>query len=293
VATELARNLVLHGKGGEIIARELLNPRQSGIEILSIDRGPGMKNVGDCLRDGYSTAGTPGTGLGAVQRLSDLFELSTTEGKGTVICTRLFQRPEDNKRSIRRIGAVSVALAGEEDCGDAWAVLDYPTGVRVLVADGLGHGTFAADASREAVATFRTHPNRPLDEVLQFIHLALKKTRGAAAAIAEIHLANKTVTMAGVGNISVRIFNGEGKSRQMASGNGTLGAAANRINQFTADWDPESLLVLHSDGVSADWAPGVYPGLLKRHPAVIAGVIYRDFARARDDSTIVIASCPQ
>jgi serine phosphatase RsbU (regulator of sigma subunit) len=172
-------------------------------------------------------------------------------------------------------------------------VLDYPTGVRVLVADGLGHGVFAADASREAVATFRAHPHRPLPEVLELIHLALKKTRGAAAAIAEIHLASQTVTMAGVGNISVRIFNAEGKSRQMASGNGTLGAAANRINQFTADWHPENLLVLHSDGVSADWNPGVYPGLLQRHPAVIAGVIYRDFGRPRDDSTIVVASCPQ
>jgi len=293
IGTELARNLVLHGGGGEIVFRELANAQQAGLEILALDRGSGMRNVAECLRDGYSTAGTPGTGLGAVRRLADIFELSTTEGRGTAICTRLFQRPEQIEKSPRRVGAVSVALQGEEFCGDSWAVLENTNGLRILVADGLGHGAFAADASREAVAVFRAHPHRPVGEVLQFVHQALIKTRGAAAAIAEIHVAGRKVTMAGAGNISVRIFDGEGRSRQMASANGTLGAALPRIQEFTTPWTADSLLFLHSDGLSADWQPDVYPGLLARHPAVIAGVLYRDFARVRDDATVVVASCPQ
>src|SRR6516165_9130413 len=75
VVTELARNLVRHGKGGEIVMREHATPAFLYLELLALDRGPGMQNIAECLRDGFSTAGTAGTGFGAIRRLSDRFEV--------------------------------------------------------------------------------------------------------------------------------------------------------------------------------------------------------------------------
>ena len=88
VVTEMARNIFLHGKGGEIVIREV-PAASSSLELLALDRGPGMRNIAECLRDGFSTAGTAGTGFGAIKRLSDRFEVFSLPGRGTVVWVRL------------------------------------------------------------------------------------------------------------------------------------------------------------------------------------------------------------
>ena len=77
IVTEMANNLWRHAGEGEIIFRNLTalgkmpsSPRINGLEILALDKGPGMSDVEKCLRDGYSTGGSTGIGLGAVARLS-------------------------------------------------------------------------------------------------------------------------------------------------------------------------------------------------------------------------------
>ena len=57
-------------------------------ELLAIDQGPGMRDVDACMRDGHSTAGTAGCGLGAVLRLSGTFDLFSAPGQGTVVLSR-------------------------------------------------------------------------------------------------------------------------------------------------------------------------------------------------------------
>jgi hypothetical protein len=74
----------------------------------------------------------------------------------------------------------------------------------------------------------------------------------------------------------------------MVSHNGTLGVQLLRTQQFEYDWQPGSRIVMHSDGLSGRWSIDSYPGLNLKHPAVIAGVLYRDFVRRRDDATIVV-----
>ena len=78
---------------------------------------------------------------------------------------------------------MSIPLAGEEVCGDSWAIDDADGRAVVLVADGLGHGPQAAEAAREAVRVFReTAPLGPA-EVIRMAHAALRSTRGAALAV--------------------------------------------------------------------------------------------------------------
>ncbi len=289
VVTELARNLVIHGNGGHLLLRKLAGESGAGLEILAIDRGAGMRNVGDCLRDGFSTAGTPGTGLGAIRRMSDFFDLTTAESRGTVICSRVFA---DRERAIPRwdAGAINVAIKGETVSGDSWAMRETQDAFRVMLADGLGHGHYAAEASQEAVAVFLKYSERSPGEVLKFMDAALGKTRGAAAAVVEVNPAKSTVTVAGAGNISVRIVDEHGKSRQVASVNGTVGAQLPKVHEYNTPWTRQSLLIMHSDGLTAHWDPTTYPGLLQKHPATISGVLYRDYARGRDDATILTVS---
>lgn len=287
VVTEMAHNLVRHGGGGELLIRELEATHHPSLEFLALDQGPGMRNVTECMRDGFSTFGSAGTGLGSISRLADRFEIHTQPGRGTAVWARIdYPGTIETGRGFE-FGAVSVALEREDVCGDAWELIFTPGGIRAMVADGLGHGPFAEEAAREAISAFRANPGVPLSELLTLIHQALGKTRGAAGAVAELIPATGQVIGAGVGNIATRLVHHTG-SKNLVSDNGTLGASLRKVLEFTYPWKPGMLLIMHSDGLSSQWNLDDYPGLTQRHPSLIAGVLYRDFKRTRDDATVLV-----
>lgn len=290
VVTEVATNLVKHAKGGELLVRPLADERARGVEILALDGGPGIANIGASLRDGYSTTGTPGTGLGAVMRLAEQFDIHSQTGMGTAILARLWagEKGRSHARSLE-IGGVCVQYPGETQYGDAWALCEQGPRHLILVVDGLGHGQPAADACREAVRAFHSNVSGAPRAILDAIHLALRSTRGAAAAVAEVDLARTQVRFAGVGNIAGVLVSGRGSDRHLVSHNGTLGHEVRRIDEFTYPWLSDGLLVLHSDGLTSRWDLMRYVGLTERHPSLIAGVLYRDARRGRDDVTVVVA----
>src|SRR5688572_12749729 len=77
VVTEAANNLVKHARDGEILLHPLEQDGTAGLEVLALDKGPGL-DLSRCLRDGFSTGGTPGTGLGAIARLSAVFDVHSS-----------------------------------------------------------------------------------------------------------------------------------------------------------------------------------------------------------------------
>jgi len=158
----------------------------------------------------------------------------------------------------------------------------------MLMADGLGHGPLAAAAAKAAVSAFILKPLDPPASIMTSLHRAASGTRGVAAACALLHPDEATVDYAGVGNICGSVVT-EGRQRGMVSHNGTLGMQLLRTQQFEYQWPIDSLVVLHSDGLSARWNMELYPGLIQRHAAIIAGILYRDFARERDDATVIVA----
>ena len=91
VVTETARNLSAHGGGGELLLTPWQQGAVAGIDILALDKGSGIADLVTALRDGYSTGGTPGTGLGAIERLAETFQIYTQPGKGTVLFARMLQ----------------------------------------------------------------------------------------------------------------------------------------------------------------------------------------------------------
>jgi anti-sigma regulatory factor (Ser/Thr protein kinase) len=291
VVTEAATNLYKHARGGEIVLRALEAGRSVGLEVLALDRGPGMADVGRCMTDGVSTAGSPGNGLGAMARLSSSFDLYSSTETGTAALARLWQGADaEGHGAGMTFGVVSLPLAGEEVCGDAWVVDEQPGRTLVLVVDGLGHGLPAADAAREAVESFRRHAFQDLEQILRAAHESLRKTRGAAMAVASVEHERREVRFAGIGNISGVILSPrDARSTSLVSHNGTVGHTVRKVQVFAYPWSPDCLLVMHSDGLATQWQLGRYPGLTARQPGVIAGVLYRDFRRERDDVTVLVA----
>src|SRR5262249_26251017 len=158
--------------------RLILSRCDQGLEIVSIDRGPGLTDIEKCLTDGYSTAGSQGTGLGAIRRLSSAWDIFSQASSGTVQVARVGPDPPPDGQ-IRSSG-VSIPAPGETECGDAWAEARVGARHRLIVADGLGHGPIAALAAREAVLAFDDTQNRALTDSLLAMHQRLKATRGAA-----------------------------------------------------------------------------------------------------------------
>jgi anti-sigma regulatory factor (Ser/Thr protein kinase) len=290
VATELASNVLRHGGGGEMLLQVLDDGVAPQLEMLAIDAGKGMRDVEQCMRDGFSTAGTPGTGLGAVSRLSASFDLFSQPDWGTVVLSRLGRRQDSRparSAGSMEFGAVCLALAGEVECGDTWRIADEGSNMALLVVDGLGHGALAATAARAAADLFGSRPFDPPSETMQNLHRGLTGGRGAVAACALLYAPQSRVEYAGVGNISGCIVRRDG-SQGMVSYNGSLGVLTSRTRQFTYDWPADSLVVMHSDGLSARWDLAAHPRLFTQHAGVIAAVLYREAARKRDDATVLV-----
>jgi hypothetical protein len=157
-----------------------------------------------------------------------------------------------------------------------------------LLADGLGHGPNAALASNLAVGIFQNQPECDPEKLVRLIHGGLKTTRGAALAVVDVAEELGRILFVGVGNISGLILS-EDTKQHMVSHNGTAGMEPLQIKEFTYPWPEAGLLVLHSDGIATHWSLGDYPGLAWRHPTLITGVLFRDFHRVRDDSTVIVA----
>ncbi|HSK10585.1 MAG TPA: SpoIIE family protein phosphatase [Vicinamibacterales bacterium] len=287
VATEAATNLVRHGGGGEMLLLPLHEAPGPAVQILALDTGPGFAlNV--ARRDGYSTTGTAGTGLGAIARASDLFSVYSRPGMGTALLSEVRSRGRRRAPGSRfAMGGFSVPKPGEQVCGDGWNVSRKDDVLTIVLVDGLGHGPGAAGASLEALKTFRAQPGLPPVEQIKALHAALHATRGAAAAVASVDARLGTVRFAGVGNTLGMIDGGE-RVRHLVSHNGTVGHELPRVQEFTYPWPPGSVLLMASDGLTTRLGLDGHPGLRSYPPALVAAVLYRDYRRGRDDATVLV-----
>jgi anti-sigma regulatory factor (Ser/Thr protein kinase) len=283
--TEAATNITKHAREGAIVARVLPRGESGGIEILAIDRGPGM-DVAASMRDGHSTSGTPGSGLGALSRVASGLEIWSRPGSGTLLRFEVWPKALGDRGAALASGVICTEKRGEDVCGDNWALLQGRGRVIAFVVDGLGHGLEAAAAARAAVEVVKAKAHLDAPNLMDAVHGALRPTRGAAAAIAMLQAESELCSFCGIGNIAASIRSG-GTSRSMVSHNGTLGHALRRIQEFQYPFPKGALLVMHSDGLATHWDLGAYPGIETRHPAMIAAALYRDHSRGRDDLTVL------
>jgi len=292
VVTEAATNLARHATGGYMLLRDTAPNGHGGVEMLAVDRGPGMHDLDRVFTDGYSTGTTPGHGLGAMRRQADELDIYSVPGQGTVVAARIFAEAVRGAPSpagrLLEVGAVCIPLDGETACGDGWCVVQDADRAVILLVDGLGHGPNAAQAADVATDTFRAVADRAPAEAVAAIHESLRATRGAALAVAEARrtATGATVRFCAVGNTVSALF-GNDKPKSLASMNGTAGLQVGKLQEFTQAWDTGAMLVMHTDGITSRWRLESYPAILRHDPAITAAVLHRDHTRPRDDSTVL------
>ncbi|MFC4117209.1 SpoIIE family protein phosphatase [Nonomuraea zeae] len=281
--SEAASNLVKHAVEGTMLIRPYPDA-PAAVEALALDKGPGIADLNRVWRDGYSTAGTLGIGLGGIARMAAAHDVYSIPGRGTVIgmCFTADERPP----RVSRVSGLSRPIGEESVCGDAFACFDTDETAMAMVCDGLGHGELAAEASRRALRTFQEHGELPPVPLLERLHRALDGSRGAAVAVARLDRASGLVRYAGIGNISGWIVNPEGR-QGLISLAGIAGRHSRTLREYTYTAPPHSMIVMHSDGLSARWDIAAFPGLTSRTPAVVAATLLRDAGTHRDDACVL------
>lgn len=287
VVTELGTNIVKHAGSGRMLLGALRREGIAGIEVMALDKGPGIPDLGSSLRDGHSTRGTLGSGLGAISRLGDEFEVYSQPGRGAALRAVVWAAEGRAPSTAIEFGAICVPKNGETVSGDGWSVQKDRGLFTVLLADGLGHGLQAHEAARAAIDTLAAHPELEPQKLVEACHASLARTRGAALGVARLLSNAERGMFAGVGNIVARV-EGSAANRHLTSYNGTVGHTLHKVKEFAFTWPTGALLILHSDGLGTHWDLASYPGLVARHPALIAAVLYRDYDRSRDDASVVV-----
>lgn len=320
--TELGTNLLRHAEpGGYLLWRTL--PAARGVEIISVDRGPGIADVRRAMAgrspedyerwllqvhhqverrktetpfdqlDHHEQRGfeerrlSMGAGLASVQRLATTFDLFTRVGAGTIVLARLEQKPA--APGILAVSGISVPL-DPSGCGDAWSVSHDADGATLLVVDGLGHGEKAALAADAACSVFRTGYDGSAEDYMQRANSALRSTRGAAVAWCRIDTQRNLLRFAGFGNVEGRVFRRQ-SSHGLAPRPGTLGISLNAPVSKLVEmaWEPGATLVLHTDGIRSLFDPQPCRDTAACDPAILAALLHRDCIRRSDDACVLVA----
>ncbi|GIH15896.1 SpoIIE family protein phosphatase [Rugosimonospora africana] len=285
VASELASNLHKHAQEGVINVRALRGDTDAGIELIAIDSGPGMTDLGESMRDGHSTVGTLGIGLGAIVRKATAVDAYSRPGSGTVLTAAVWgqQAPPDAWSA-----GLTRPITGETVSGDGYQLREIDGRHQALLCDGLGHGPLAATASRAITAAFRTAPPVRPAGVIEHLHRSVSHTRGAVTAVIDLDPAG-TVRWASLGNIAGWVVGATGR-RGLTAQPGFVGDRQRRtVREYEYPLAGDAVVVLHSDGLTDRWDVSGYPGLLRRSPLVIAAMLLRDAGIRRDDAGVLVA----
>ncbi|MGA4977585.1 ATP-binding SpoIIE family protein phosphatase [Streptomyces cinereoruber] len=292
--TEAATNLEKHARDGALALRVVTLRGRAALELLSVDSGPGMADVGSALTDGVSGSGTLGVGLGAIARFAGVFDVHSLPGRGTALLARFWAGDGTDPfagTDEPEVAGLTRPISGEEVCGDTWAARtehgpDGARAVTVMMCDGLGHGPLAALAGERARAAFRAGPHGSPQDVVRALHAELRGSRGAAITVARADFSRGTVEHCGVGNISAFVV-GDRRST-LLSLPGIVGHQLPALRPFRTPLDRDAVLVLHSDGLSDRWSPADFPGLFTRRPAVVAAQLLGQAGVRRDDAGVVV-----
>jgi anti-sigma regulatory factor (Ser/Thr protein kinase) len=289
IVAEMTSNLFKYSNDGEILLGIFPNNGSPYVELICVDNGPGIKNPGKMSQDGISTSSTLGHGLGSMKRLSDAFELYSQLDWGTIVLSRIYNEPEKTNMKNRAIvRPIVVSKPGETTSGDGFVSKETDKFIKLMLADGLGHGPEANIAVNEAATAFKVFPDYSPAETLRFLHNSLRKTRGAVITIAAYEYATRTWTVAGVGNISARV-SGPTSFRNHMSYNGIVGH--NMPGTLNDQQYPNlyNQVMLCSDGIKTRIDLQKYPQMYKYDLSVLAAAIYKDHARRTDDMSVVAA----
>lgn len=284
-ASELAHNQLAHAHGGMVAVREVSGPNGPGLEVIAADRGPGVVDVALALEGGRSHAGSLGAGLAAVLELADEVDIDVRIGEGFCVRARKYARASTRGR---RVGVYGKPFPGERTSGDDAAFVRSGGALLVGLADGLGHGPAAREASNRAMGLLVARPDVSLEGLLSECDKALAGTRGAVMTAARLDDLG-SMTLAAVGNVGAHVY-GPAKEARFGGSSFVLGARSpvHRIASETHLLGARDVLVLFSDGIKSRMDLAGELDLLREHPVVVAQRVVERFARPDDDVLVLV-----
>jgi anti-sigma regulatory factor (Ser/Thr protein kinase) len=290
VVAELTSNIIKHAGRGELLCR-ITNAEghPSTLELVVIDNGPGMLDVTRMMRDGVSTSNTLGHGLGAIGRLTNVFQVYSLPKWGTILYV-LMSAAGAAEKKIKDFETRSLMVPKPKEIvtGDGFCVKRTGHSLMVFFADGLGHGPHAQAAVGTAREFFRTSPEVDPVEILRSMHANVRKTRGLVGTVAVLDLKEKRWRLCGVGNIITRLYGGMMFKHYM-SYNGIIGLnIPNSMKETVIEAERNQQLIMCSDGIRSRWDLTKYPSIFKYDSMVLAAALYKDFNRGNDDTSILI-----
>ena len=244
--TEAASNLHKHAVDGAMLVRVGRAVGRRRHRDDHAGRRPGLRDVRAAMRDGHSTAGTLGIGLGAIRRLADTCDVLLRDepehrGRGSL-------PGRSHGRSRSTCAGLTRPITGETDCGDAFAAVqagDVLTGVLVRRARARSAGRRSGRrGGARGAGDAGPRAGRPGQARAR---AAVRGTRGGAVAVVQV--TGSAVRFAGLGNVAAWIIAGRGRSG-LVSVPGIAGHQARSIRTFEYQLPAGAAIVLHSDGLT-------------------------------------------
>jgi anti-sigma regulatory factor (Ser/Thr protein kinase) len=284
--SELVRNQLLHARRGRFAVHAIRRSGTPAVEIVCADEGPGISDPAKVFREEPRPSGGLGAGLAGVLRLADEVDFDVRAGEGTCVRARKFARPVPR----RETAVLGRPHQGAAMSGDDAAVVWCDDALLIAVADGLGHGEAAREASRRAVSVVRREAVRPLDEIFHACAPALEQTRGVVMSV--IRLEAGQAWHAGVGNVQVRLYGADRTLVARFTGvPGVLDArrGKTRVRIEEATLPERYLLLAFTDGLSSRVDVSETPEAFLAPPLAGAQLLLERFGSAHDDALIIVA----
>ncbi|WP_102958047.1 ATP-binding protein [Mangrovicella endophytica] len=294
IVTEAGTNLVRHAREGEIILARHEEGQGRGIDVIAVDSGPGVGDVAAALTDGYTTAVAGergiGGGLGAIRRLSDVFDLHS-DAKGTTVLAAVAEGPSPIAQPTEAAGLI-VCKPGFEQGGDAHAMRSEDDATLLLLMDVLGHGPAAASEAVRGITAFRKAAGRSLEETEALVSVGLEGGRGAATLLIELPHGPGRLRAVGLGNVKGEIVRANGERFGIPSTPGIAGNTTRRPRPTEHDWPAGATLILSTDGLRSAGRDPDPAALFSRLPLTVAATLYKRRRRGTDDSGVLVARGP-
>ena len=290
IVAELVSNLVKHGGGGQVMAKVQVANGNTFLELIGIDAGMGMADVSRMMVDGVSTRNTLGQGMGAMKRLSDMFQVYSVRDWGTITIIRVYKEEPlyvDPVTTTTQIRSVIIPKPGEQACGDGFFQKTTTDCISLFLGDGLGHGPEAQKAVTQAGEVFMKCQEKEPTSVIRHINASVKKTRGLVGTVVSLDVRERIWRICGIGNIQTRIFDG-GELKGYMAYNGIIGLnVPNTLKSHEMPFENGQLLIMCSDGIKTRWDISRYPTIMRYDLTMLCATLIKDFARNTDDTSVV------
>lgn len=290
VCNEMVTNQNKFAAGNGLVQIWEISDPAPALDLFAFDYGKGLLNVSAAIQDGYTTAGTMGKGLGAIQRLSSQSEIYSlpvehagdSDWHGTAVWAR-FYRENSAANYFHDLGVYTRAYLDSAFNGDLIQVRTGATKTRWLHMDGLGHGREAAEVV-ENIGHF-LDDETPVDGLVERLSARLQGTRGAVAMICEVDNASHTMTVCGVGDMVAHLISCGDKKAVLFSP-GVLGHVHRTPETFSYPFPDQALLITASDGLRRSMTLRTFPDLWRLHPQMISLVLGQVMGRNNDDRSV-------